>query len=65
MLGGSSGVAAVDRKVDRLVKRFLRKVWRTRKPLTLALNEVLKREDTLWAFKRTRSAYPFSPGNGL
>jgi hypothetical protein len=65
LLGGSSGVAEVDRKVDRLVKRFLRKAWRTRKPLTLALNSVLGREDTPWAYKRTRSAYPFSPGNGL
>ena len=65
LLGGSSGVAAVDHKVDRLAKRFLRKVWRTRKPLTLALNSVLRREDTPWAYKRTRSAYPFSPGSGL
>ena len=65
LLGRSTGVAAVDCRVDKLVKRYLRKAWRTRKPLTLALNSVLGHEDTLWAYKRTRSAYPFSPGNGL
>ena len=65
LLGCSTGVAVVDCRIDKLVKRYLRKAWRTRKPLTLALNSVLGRKDTLWAYKRTRSAYPFSPGNGL
>ena len=65
LLGRSTGIAAVDCRIDKLVKRYLRKAWRTRKPLTLAINSVLGREDTSWAYKRTRSAYPFSRGNGL
>jgi hypothetical protein len=49
LLGKSTGNAAADKYIDRVVKRFLKKAWRGRKQLTRALNQVLGREDTMWA----------------
>ena len=49
ILGRSTGSSKTDDKIDMAVKRFLKKAWRTRKWLVLAINEILDRNDTLWA----------------
>ena len=51
LLGKSSGDVCADDKVNRLVTRFLKKAWRTRKWLTMYLNVKLGRSDTIWALK--------------
>ena len=49
LLGGSTGLARADARIDLAVKRFLKKVWRGRKWLAREVNSTFKREDTLWA----------------
>ena len=51
LLGKSTGDALADDRIDQLVTRFLKKAWRTRKPITVALNDKLGRQDTVWALK--------------
>lgn len=49
LLGKSTGSSKTDDRIDMAVKRFLKKAWRARKWLVLATNEILDRNDTLWA----------------
>ncbi len=51
LLGKSTGDVHTDDKVSRIVTRFLKKAWRTRKSLTAYLNDKLGRADTVWALK--------------
>ena len=45
LLGGSFGVAQLDGEVDKAVKRYLKKAWRDRSPITEAINTVVGRKD--------------------
>ena len=47
LLGKSTGAAAADSCINNGVTRFLKKAWRSRKPLTEALNSTLGRDDTV------------------
>jgi hypothetical protein len=51
LLGRSTGYAQVDDRIDKIAKRFLKKIWRGRKWLTVELNKIFEREDTPWALK--------------
>ena len=51
LLGKSVDLATADSRINDSVTRFLKKAWRARKPLTLALNTALARDDTPWALK--------------
>ena len=51
LMGRSTGSAQADDRADKIVKRYLKKVWRSRKWLTVAVNNLFAREDTLWALK--------------
>ena len=41
LLGAKSGNFRVDTAVDRALKRFLKKAWRARKPVTETINTAL------------------------
>ena len=51
LMGRSTGSALVDDRADKIARRYLKNVWRSRKWLTVAVNNLLAREDTLWALK--------------
>ena len=51
LLGRSTGSAIADDRVDKIAKRYLKKVWRSRKWLTVAINNLFARQDTVWALK--------------
>ena len=52
LLGKSTGVAALDDRVDVLVKRFLKKAWRGRGRVAKAVQEVTGVEGVLWELGR-------------
>ena len=49
LLGESTGIPRVDKHIDALFKRFIKKAWRNRKRVTSAVREILGCEDGLWA----------------
>ena len=40
-----------DDRISKCMARFLKKAWRSRKPITAKLNAELGRNDTVWALK--------------
>ena len=52
LLGKSTRVAALDDRVDVLVKRFLKKAWRGRGRVAKAVQEVTGVEGVLWELGR-------------
>jgi hypothetical protein len=57
LLGKCTGVPKTNTKIDRAIKRFLKKAWRNRKWLVLQTNKIFDRRDTLWAL--------YSHGDGM
>ena len=48
LLGAPAGCKLTEVGIDCAVKRFLRKAWKVRRPISLAINEEFDREDVVW-----------------
>ena len=47
LLGAPAGCKLTEVGIDCAVKRFLRKAWKVRRPISLAINEEFDREDVV------------------
>ena len=52
LLGARAGCKLTEDEVDRAIKRFLRKAWKTRRAVTAAVNQEFGRMDVQWMASR-------------
>lgn len=52
VLGKTTGTPKMDRRVDAIFKRFMKKAWRNRKRVTRAVQKTLECDGGLWALVR-------------
>ena len=62
LLGARAGCKRTEDEVDRATKRFLQKVWKTRRGVTAAVNQEFGRMDVMWSGKEPGWYRPLPTG---